>query len=81
MEMPETKYAKSGDLNIAYQDFGEGDEPLVMIPAGASHVEMAWSLPENAAFLTQFSRFTRILMLDRRGTGLSDPVHKVPTIE
>ncbi|MBK6865286.1 MAG: alpha/beta hydrolase, partial [Ideonella sp.] len=76
----DTRYAKSGDLSIAYQVFGSGDVNLVLIPGWASHVENIWTLPEFAAF-AKLARFARIVLLDRRGTGLSDPVSDPPTIE
>lgn len=81
MENPDTHYAMSGDINIAYQTFGQGKQNLVLIPGWASHVELAWNQPEHAAFLRKIATFCRITVLDRRGTGLSDPVSSAPTIE
>lgn len=77
----ETCYAKSGTLNIAYQVFGEGDVDLVFIPGWASNVENIWTLPEFADFAQKLARFARVILLDRRGTGLSDPVPDPPTFE
>jgi pimeloyl-ACP methyl ester carboxylesterase len=77
----ETRYARSGDLAIAYQVFGEGSIPLVVIPGWASNIENLWTLPEFAALAEKLARFTRVIMLDRRGTGLSDPVDDPPTLE
>jgi len=79
----ETCYARNADLNIAYQRFGDeaADVDLVLIPGWASHVEHAWTLPEMADFLRSLARFARVLMIDRRGTGLSDPVRDMPTLE
>lgn len=74
----ETRYAKSGDLNIAYQVFGSGDVNLVLIPGWASHVENIWSLREFAQCAEQLAQFARVILLDRRGTGLSDPVTNPP---
>lgn len=77
----ETRYARSGALSIAYQVFGEGEVNLVLIPGWASHVENVWTIPDFAAFADQLARFSRVVMLDRRGTGLSDPVADPPTLE
>lgn len=77
----ETRYAKSGELNIAYQVFGAGDVNLVLIPGWASNVENIWMLPEFAGFAGSLAEFAQVLLLDRRGTGLSDPVADPPTLE
>jgi pimeloyl-ACP methyl ester carboxylesterase len=77
----ETRYAKSGELNIAYQVFGDGDLKLVLIPGWASNVENIWTLPEFAEFADKLAQFARVILLDRRGTGLSDPVVNPPTLE
>jgi len=77
----ETRYAKSGELNIAYQQYGAGPVRLVYVPGWASHVENAWTFPEHAEFSSALARFARVIMLDRRGTGLSDPVAEPPTLE
>jgi class 3 adenylate cyclase len=78
---PETKYAKSGDVNIAYQVTGEGPFDLLLVPGWVSHVENAWEEPSFARFLNRLTSFCRLIMLDRRGTGLSDPVAAMPTLE
>jgi pimeloyl-ACP methyl ester carboxylesterase/class 3 adenylate cyclase len=78
---PETRYAKSGDVNIAYQTVGEGNVDLVFVPGWVSHIEYAWEEPSFAPFLERMSRFSRLILLDRRGTGLSDPVDQLPTLE
>ncbi len=78
---PETKYAKSGGVNIAYQVTGEGPLDLVFVPGWVSHVENAWEEPSLARFLHRLKSFCRLILLDRRGTGLSDPVAKLPTLE
>ncbi|KPK04400.1 MAG: hypothetical protein AMJ64_13835 [Betaproteobacteria bacterium SG8_39] len=77
----DTCYAKSGALNIAYQVFGDGDIDLVLIPGWASNVENIWTLPEFARFAEKLAQFARVILLDRRGTGLSDPVVEPPTLE
>jgi pimeloyl-ACP methyl ester carboxylesterase len=78
---PETKYAKSEGVNIAYQVTGEGPLDLVLVPGWVSHVENAWEEPSFARFLQRLSSFCRLILLDRRGTGLSDPVAALPTLE
>ena len=77
----ETRYAKSGDVNIAYQVVGEGPLDLVLVPGWVSHVEYAWEEPSLAAFLRRLASFSRLIFLDRRGTGLSDRVSPLPTLE
>ena len=77
----QTRYAKSGELNIAYQLFGAGDANLVLIPGWASNVENIWTVPEIADFMSRLAEFASVIVLDRRGTGLSDPVVNPPTLE
>jgi class 3 adenylate cyclase len=83
VDVPRTRYARSGDLNIAYQVFGAGSVDLVYVPGWVSHVEEAWDSPDYAAFLRRLGSFARVLMFDKRGTGLSDPVSidRLPTLE
>src|SRR5437762_405194 len=80
---PETRYAKSGDLNIAYQVTGEGPFDLVYVPGWVSNVEAMWEEPAHARLLGRLASFSRLILLDKRGTGLSDPVplDKLPTLE
>ena len=78
---PDTKYAKSGGVNIAYQVVGEGNIDLVFVPGWVSHIEYAWEEPSFAPFLERMASFSRLILLDRRGTGLSDPVDRLPTLE
>src|SRR5512144_1930826 len=77
----ETRYAKSGTLNIAYQRFGRGDVKMVLIPGWASNVENIWTIAEFAAVAEKIAQFASVVVLDRRGTGLSDPVVNPPTLE
>jgi pimeloyl-ACP methyl ester carboxylesterase len=81
MVTPETRYAKSGEVNVAYQVTGEGAADLVFVPGWVSHIEYAWEEPNLAPFLQRLARFSRLILLDRRGTGLSDPVEHLPTLE
>ncbi len=78
-----TQYTRSGDVHIAYQVVGEGSLDLVYVPGWISHVELAWEEPTLARFLRRLASFSRLIMFDKRGTGLSDrvPNDKLPTLE
>ena len=76
-----TSYAKCGDLSLAYQVFGDGPVELVFVGAFISHVELFWGIPEFKAFFDQLATFCRILLFDKAGVGLSDPVPKVRLLE
>jgi pimeloyl-ACP methyl ester carboxylesterase len=78
---PETRYAKAGALSIAYQVVGEAPLDLVLVPGFVSHVEACWEEPRYAHFLTRLASFSRLIIFDKRGTGMSDPVTDVPTME
>jgi class 3 adenylate cyclase len=80
---PETRYAKSGDVNIAYQVVGEGPLDLVYVPGWISNVELMWEEPAHAHLLQRLASFSRLILFDKRGTGLSDPVplDRLPTLE
>jgi class 3 adenylate cyclase len=78
---PETRYAKSGDLHIAYQVLGEGSVDLVLVPGFVSNLDAAWMDPGYARFLRGLASFARLILFDKRGTGLSDPVVGAPTLE
>ncbi len=71
---PETRYVRSGRLNIAYQVVGDGPLDLVFVPGWVSHVELGWELPPLARFLHRLASFARLIVFDKRGTGLSDRV-------
>jgi pimeloyl-ACP methyl ester carboxylesterase len=81
LEVPKTKYARSGDYSIAYQVVGDGPVDLVYIPGILSHVDLAWENPGYRRFMKRLSSFARVLVYDKRGTGLSDPVSEPPAIE
>jgi pimeloyl-ACP methyl ester carboxylesterase len=81
MSSPPTKYAKSGDTSIAYQVVGEGPIDLVLVLGFATHLELQWESPPFARFFERISSFSRLLIFDKRGMGLSDPVTEVPTLE
>jgi pimeloyl-ACP methyl ester carboxylesterase len=80
-ELPKTRYAKSGGVNIAYQVTGEGPLDLVYVPGWLSNVEMMWEEPRLARFLHRLASFSRLIVFDKRGTGLSDRVAEFPTLE
>src|SRR5205807_3678801 len=81
MTTPPTQYAKSGDSSIAYQVVGEGPIDLVLVLGFATHLELQWEMPPIARFLERISSFSRLILFDKRGTGLSDPVTEVPSLE
>ena len=78
---PTTKYIKSGNFNIAYQVVGEGPIDIIYIPGWVSNIDMMWTEPRLAAFLTRLSLFSRLIIFDKRGTGLSDRSDKYSTME
>ncbi len=78
---PETRYAKSGDVHIAYQVTGSGSFDLVLVPGFVSHVELMWAHPRPAYFLHRLASFCRLICFDKRGTGLSDRVAAIPLLE
>jgi class 3 adenylate cyclase len=82
MQPPETRYAKSGDLHIAYQVVGEGP-PLVVSDQWFGNVDAQWDFPPMERFLRSLASFSRLVLFDKRGTGLSDPVpmRAAPTLE
>lgn len=77
----ETRYAKSGDTYIAYQVMGEGPFDLVFVPGFISHVEMHMEFPPYASFFGRLASFCRVIRFDKRGTGLSDRLSAIPTLE
>jgi pimeloyl-ACP methyl ester carboxylesterase len=81
VEQPETHYAKGPDGNIAYQVVGEGPMDLVIVPGWISHVDLMWNDPGWPTFVGELASFARVILYDKRGTGLSDPVDAVPTLE
>ena len=80
---PETRYAKSGDVNIAYQVVGAGKFDLVYVPGWISNIELMWEEPSHARLLRRLASFSRLILFDKRGTGMSDPVpvDRLPTLE
>ena len=78
---PATRYARSGDLSIAYQLVGDGSVDLVHIPGAVSHLDFAWEHPGYVRFMRRLGSFARVAAYDKRGMGLSDPVTRPPSIE
>jgi class 3 adenylate cyclase/pimeloyl-ACP methyl ester carboxylesterase len=74
MDRPATKYARSGDYHIAYQTLGDGPPDLVYVPGWISHLDLYWEEPSIARFLGSLASFARLVIFDKRGIGLSDPV-------
>lgn len=83
IDRPVTKYARSGDINIAYQVVGSGALDLVFVMGWVSHLDYFWEEPSFARFLNRLASFSRLILFDKRGTGLSDrvPVSDLPTLE
>jgi pimeloyl-ACP methyl ester carboxylesterase/DNA-binding CsgD family transcriptional regulator len=79
----ETRYAKNGDINIAYQVVGSGPRDVVFVMGWISHLDMFWEEPRFARFLRRLASFSRVILFDKRGTGLSDsvPPEDLPTLE
>lgn len=75
------RYAKSGDVHIAYQTWGEGSFDLVFVMGFVGHVESLWSEPSVAAFLRDMGRFARVVVFDKRGTGMSDRTDNMPGMD
>lgn len=79
--LPETRYARSGDVNIAYQISGTGQTDMVWAPGTASHLDLDWDLAPKARFIEDLSSFCRLIRFDKRGTGLSDRPTNMATLE
>jgi class 3 adenylate cyclase len=78
---PETRYAHSGEIGIAYQVVGEGDLDLVLVFPFMSHLDLFWQNPRISSFVRRLSGFARVILFDRRGCGLSDPIDRAATLE
>jgi class 3 adenylate cyclase len=81
VEAPRTRYARSGDLSIAYQIVGDGPIDLVHIPGLTSHLDLAWEHPGYQRFMERLGAFARVAVYDKRGSGLSDSVSGPPSVE
>ena len=78
---PKTRYVTNGDVSIAYQVSGDGPLDLVLVPGFISHLELDWTNPAIVEYLEALMSFSRLIRFDKRGTGMSDPVPGVPTLE
>jgi len=78
---PRTRYAKAAGGDVAYQVVGDGPLDLIVVPGWFSHLDMQWEHPPWRAFVTELASFARVVLYDKRGTGLSDPVDGAPTLE
>jgi class 3 adenylate cyclase len=81
VRQPDTHYAKGPNGNIAYQVVGDGPMDLVIVPGWFSHIDMQWDNPLWRAYISEYATFARVILYDKCGTGLSDPVDGVPTVE
>ncbi|HZU78440.1 MAG TPA: alpha/beta hydrolase, partial [Acidimicrobiales bacterium] len=81
MATPKIQYARDGDLNLAYQVWGEGPLDIVLVWGLFSHCELFWDDPPMAHFLEELGTFARVVQFDKRGTGMSDAVAGIPTLE
>ena len=78
---PDINYTKSGSINIAYQVFGQGTIDLVYIPGWVSNIDWVWECPELVSFLKELGKHARVILFDKRGTGLSDRLSEISTLE
>src|SRR5436305_11271812 len=81
MDIPVTRYARSGDVAIAYQVVGDGPFDLVFVPGSTSHVELGWEVPSFRRLNERLAAFARLIIFDKRGTGMSDKVQGAPSLE
>jgi class 3 adenylate cyclase len=80
-DLPATRYVKSDDVHIAYQVFGQGPRDLLFVPGFVSNVEAAWQSPAHVAFFRRLASFCRVILFDKRGTGMSDRGSQIFTLE
>ncbi len=81
VDPPPTRYAKGPEGDIAYQVVGDGPMDLVVVPGWISHIDLQWDDPLRRTYIEELASFARVILYDKRGTGLSDPVYGVPTVE
>jgi len=81
ISQPKTRYARAGDVSIAYQVVGDGPLDVVVVPGMISHVELIWDFPATRHPIERLASFCRLILFDKRGNGLSDPVVGAPTLE
>jgi pimeloyl-ACP methyl ester carboxylesterase len=81
MSGPPPRYAKSGDVSIAYQVIGDGPIDVILVLGFATHLDLQWEMPAFVGFFERIASFARLIVFDKRGNGLSDPVSDAPTLE
>lgn len=81
MRAPKTQYAQAADVAIAYKVVGQGPRDVILVPGYLSHVELVWEIPQVVHMIERLTTFSRLIMFDKRGSGLSDPVVGAPTLE
>ena len=81
VQSPETRYVQRGEISIAYQVVGERGPDLVIVPGFVSHLDLQWTDLGFSRFCERLASFTRLILYDKPGTGLSDPISHVPTLE
>src|ERR1035438_9314672 len=80
-DYPETRYLEREGVNIGYQIFGAGPLDLVFVPGLLSQIDLIWALPASARFFEQLATFSRVILYDKRGQGVSDPLSGPPSLE
>src|SRR5947208_16942737 len=81
MDSPVTRYARHGDIHLAYQVAGDGPLDVLYVPTWLQQMESLWEEPSIAGFFERMTRFARLILFDRRGSGMSDPLVGAPTLE
>ena len=81
MQPPQTQYVERDGVSIAYQVVGDGPVDMLIAPGFVSHLDLQWTDPGFSRFLARLASFTRLIMYDKPGTGLSDPIPHLPTLE
>jgi class 3 adenylate cyclase/alpha-beta hydrolase superfamily lysophospholipase len=81
VKAPDVRYARSGNIHVAYQVFGEGEFDLVVVPGALSNIEYGWEFASWQNYYGALASFARVLLFDKRGTGISDPVPSAPSVE
>jgi class 3 adenylate cyclase len=81
IRQPKTEYTRAGDISIAYKVIGDGPQDVVMVPGYLSHLELIWEIPQIVHMIERMATFSRLIMFDKRGSGLSDPVIGAPTLD
>ena len=81
IRQPKTEYTRAGDVSIAYKVIGDGPRDVIMVPGYLAHLELIWEIPQIVHMIERMTTFSRLIMFDKRGSGLSDPVIGAPTLE